>query len=87
MKLPLQFFCSYRANRAAYPHDARAPLDCGYLENSVFSLPRNPKTRRKAPAISTFRMNTCESVSKQSTLSFFRMNTYAKTGGGVIIVN
>jgi hypothetical protein len=27
-------------------------------------------------------MNTCKSVSKQ-TLSTFRMNTYAKTGGGV----
>jgi hypothetical protein len=36
-----------------------------------------------APAapLSTFRMNTCKSVSKQRTLSPFRMNTYAKTGG------
>ena len=32
--------------------------------------------------LSTFRMNSCKSVSKQRTLSFFRMNTYAKTGGG-----
>src|SRR5258707_3738667 len=32
---------------------------------------------------STFRMNTCKSVSKQSTLTTFRMNSYAKPGGGV----
>ena len=29
-----------------------------------------------------FRINTCKSVSKQTTLSAFRMNTYAKGGGG-----
>ncbi len=28
-----------------------------------------------------FRINTCKSVSKQMTLSVFRMNTYEKTGG------
>lgn len=28
-----------------------------------------------------FRMNTCKSVSKQGTLTAFRMNTYEKTGG------
>jgi hypothetical protein len=32
--------------------------------------------------LSPFRMNTCKSVSKQRTLTIFRMNTYAKTGGG-----
>ena len=44
----------------------------------------NAKNSARAPAIplSTFRMNTCESVSKQRTLSTSRMNTYAKTGGG-----
>ena len=31
--------------------------------------------------LTTFRMNTCKSVSKQRTLTTFRMNTYAKTGG------
>jgi hypothetical protein len=30
---------------------------------------------------SPFRMNTCKSVSKQRTLSSFRMNTYEKPGG------
>src|SRR5258708_5042414 len=29
-----------------------------------------------------FRINTCKSVSKQTTLTFFRMNTYEKQGGG-----
>jgi|SRR5579859_4017675 len=34
-----------------------------------------------ASPLSTFRINTCKSVSKQRTLSAFRINTYAKTGG------
>jgi hypothetical protein len=32
--------------------------------------------------LTSFRMNTCKSVTKQTTLTPFRMNTYAKTGGG-----
>src|SRR5260370_13096148 len=32
--------------------------------------------------LSPFRMNTCKSVSKQTTLSPFRMNTYKKHRGG-----
>ncbi|SRR6266404_2475178 len=35
----------------------------------------------------TFRINTCKSVSKQTTLSPFRMNTCEKTRGGEVIVN
>ncbi len=31
--------------------------------------------------ISPFRINTCKSVSKQTVLSTFRINTYEKTGG------
>jgi hypothetical protein len=38
-------------------------------------------------SVSPFRMNTCKSVSKQSTLTSFRMNTYEKTGGwGVLLL-
>ena len=38
--------------------------------------------------LSPFRMNTCKSVSKQMTLTAFRMNTYEKLGeGGPVIVN
>ena len=32
--------------------------------------------------INTFRINTCKSVSNQTALTSFRMNTYAKRGGG-----
>jgi hypothetical protein len=40
-------------------------------------------TRSRHPAVlTTFRMNTCKSVSKQRTLIIFRMNTYAKRGEG-----
>src|SRR6266852_8116792 len=38
--------------------------------------------------LSPFRMNTSKSVSKQTPLSIFRMNTYEKQGeGGPVIVN
>src|SRR5712692_8545799 len=38
--------------------------------------------------VSSFRMNTCKSVSKQRTLTTFRMNTYEKRGGvGGVMVN
>ncbi|MCU1241721.1 MAG: hypothetical protein JWO71_2447, partial [Candidatus Acidoferrum typicum] len=43
------------------------------------ALPEN--SRCYGIPLTTFRMNTCKSVSKQRTLSLFRMNTYAKTGG------
>src|SRR5713101_655999 len=40
---------------------------------------------RHRSSISTFRMNTCKSVSKQTTLTPFRMNTYEKPGEGGLI--
>ena len=41
-------------------------------------------SRRPLRPLSTFRINTCKSVSKQTTLTPFRMNTYEKprVGGG-----
>src|SRR5258708_4008288 len=36
----------------------------------------------KRHANKPFRMNTCKSVSKQRTLTAFRINTYEKQGGG-----
>jgi hypothetical protein len=39
-------------------------------------------TRHSPLALTPFRMNTCKSVSKQSTLTIFRMNTYKKQGEG-----
>jgi len=44
----------------------------------------DPRLRRLAQfrcEISPFRINTCESVSKQTTLTPFRINTSSKTGG------
>jgi hypothetical protein len=38
--------------------------------------------RVSRPPLTTSRMNTCKSVSKQSTLTTFRINTYEKRGGG-----
>src|SRR5260370_40159457 len=40
------------------------------------------RSRVRLGAVTTFRINTCESVSKQRTLTIFRMNTYAKQGEG-----
>ena len=40
-----------------------------------------PRLTTHSP-LTTFRMNTCKSVSKQNTLTIFRMNTYAKQGEG-----
>ena len=56
-------------------------------EVGVPRFPFQPPTAHYPPLtthslLSTFRMNTCKSVSKQSTLTTFRMNTYAKRGGG-----
>src|SRR6266481_6469588 len=42
-----------------------------------------PKTiNAETATLTTFRINTCKSVSKQMTLTPFRINTYTKTGGG-----
>ncbi len=38
--------------------------------------------RRNRSSTSPFRINTCKSVSKQRTLTTFRMNTYEKRGEG-----
>src|SRR5260370_42355436 len=48
------------------------------LEGSVILCPKSTETA----ALTTFRINTCKSVSKQTTLTPFRMNTYEKPGGG-----
>src|SRR5712691_9811170 len=49
------------------------------LEGSVILCPKSTQTA----TLTTFRINTCKSVSKQATLTPFRMNTYEKPGGGV----
>src|SRR5258708_1671156 len=52
------------------------------------SSPRGPSRRPLPRATYSFRINTCKSVSKQMTLTPFRMNTYEKQGeGGTHLVN
>src|ERR1700730_6294582 len=63
-----QLFC--------FHNHLRCPL---VFSSRCIFLRRTHKTR---PCVTTFRMNTCKSVSKQRTLSPSRMNTYVKTGGG-----
>src|SRR6266446_6144121 len=46
------------------------------------TLSGEKERRRSCSSITTFRINTCKSVSKQSTLTTFRMNTYEKRGEG-----
>jgi len=46
-------------------------------EPILWRLPPPPDLRA-----TSFRINTCKSVSKQTTLTPFRINTYEKTGGG-----
>jgi len=66
----------------ANPNSLRKTHGCG-----VPRFPLHPRTAHyPLPTIhsplTTFRMNTCKSVSKQRTLTIFRMNTYAKRGEG-----
>src|SRR5258707_10109949 len=51
-------------------------------EGLLPSSPRGPSRRPLPRATYSFRINTCKSVSKQMTLTPFRMNTYEKQGGG-----
>jgi hypothetical protein len=64
----------------------RAHRSCSF--SRVTGLPRPVPTRSGAsrghlPRVTfSFRINTCKSVSRQMTLTLFRMNTYEKQGGG-----
>jgi hypothetical protein len=80
--LPL-FSCSYKSLLAQtlsfHIHTKRPGVWGGIHPSSFRILSRaNVQTLR---SISTFGMNTCKSVPKQRTLTTFRMNTYAKSGG------
>jgi len=46
-----------------------------------------PPTDRGTRVTYSFRINTCKSVSKQTTLTPFRMNTYEKQGGGGVSIS
>src|SRR6266446_736611 len=47
-----------------------------------FARPIRSREGTETATLTTFRMNTCKSVSKQRTLTTFRMNTYEKQGEG-----
>ena len=63
------------------PATAATPR-CRHRSLAAAGVPPNPENSASPATLSTFKMNTCKSVSKQRTLSPFRMNTYAKTRGG-----
>jgi len=54
----------------------------GLCVNPDVSLLVNGCKNAEIPSLTTFRINTCKSVSNQRTLTTFRMNTYAKQGEG-----
>jgi hypothetical protein len=47
-----------------------------------YPLPKGSHRQRNCSSTSSFRINTCKSVSKQTTLTPFRINTCEKTRGG-----
>src|SRR6266852_6486256 len=59
-----------------------SPKPCRTVSVSQSEILRmsDPAVQNVTP-VSPFRMNTCKSVSKQRTLTTFRMNTYEKTWG------
>ena len=84
---------SFQSTAASLPSlFARRPLfsiACSlFSENTRVGVPRFPfrpptvhyRLLTHPSPLTTFRMNTCKSVSKQMTLTTFRMNTYVKGG-------
>ncbi len=68
---PLPATLTHSVSRKSFPCHSYAP--------KFFS----PLATRHSPlALTTFRINTCKSVSKQTTLTSFRINTYEKHRGG-----
>ena len=69
-RLDCRFFCFGR------------PLDLWRQIGPESELTRHPILHRVGANVSSFRINTCKSVTKQTTLTIFRINTYEKQGGG-----
>ena len=82
----LSHSCSLLAPFPALPCFRINHLQPLFAKHPGWGIPNTYRTRGKGlrhpSSISTFRMNTCKSVSKQTTLTPFRMNTYAKQGEG-----
>ena len=61
------------------------PFHVSSRRTAIHAAPRaayDPSRSLQISPASTFRINTCKTVSKQTTLTSFGMNTYGKTGGG-----
>jgi hypothetical protein len=85
------FAASFRKTRGVWgtvflcdtsAHSRRTPEVCTHAPFPFFTSHQSRVTSHVP--VSTFRINTCKSVSNQMTLTTFRMNTYAKQGGGVL---
>src|SRR5713226_2531992 len=63
-----------------FRYRSRLPL-CSLFSLSNNSSDLDPAMQNATP-VSPFRINTCKSVSKQRTLTTFRINTYEKRGEG-----
>jgi hypothetical protein len=68
-----------------YPNSHLTPFPPTFPRKIVCNRIQSAGNCARAPALplSTFKINTSKSVSKQRTLTPSRMNTYAKNGGGV----
>src|SRR6266404_7066998 len=66
-----QLMNPFFSNSLVFTNFCVAP--CYFQIPSSKEAPPSRFTRTKAALLSTFRMNTCKSVSKQSTLTTFRM--------------
>src|SRR5260221_8455897 len=76
---------THSVSRKSFPcHSYANTRDRGVTPPPKSSSPR--ATRHSPLALTPFRINTCKSVSKQRTLTTFRMNTYGKhrEGEGVV---
>jgi hypothetical protein len=84
---------SFALTLLADPHPS-TPIESNFYKNhrgegaSTFQSPSPISFTLSHYPSRLFRMCTCKSVSKQATLTFFRMNTYEKhRGEGGVIVN
>ncbi len=78
---PLPATLTHSVSRKSFPcHSYANTRDRGVTAPPKSSSPL--ATRHSPLPLTPFRINTCKSVSKQRTLTTFRMNTYAKQGEG-----
>jgi len=83
MKLALRSVRRNLRAKSAPPIDSAISTFRAHPKNCrVVSVSNRGSSGAKRHACKSFRMNTCESVSKQRTLTAFKINTYEKQGEG-----